>query len=50
LKWFYVLLERVMGFAPTTSSLARKRSTAELHPRIYSSLEISYQTLAKNQG
>ena len=21
-----------MGFAPTTSSLARKRSTAELHP------------------
>ena len=25
-------LERVMGFAPTASSLARKRSTAELHP------------------
>lgn len=29
-------LERVMGFAPTASSLARKRSTAELHPHIFS--------------
>ena len=25
-------MERVMGLEPTTSSLARKRSTAELHP------------------
>jgi hypothetical protein len=24
-----------MGFAPTASSLARKRSTAELHPHIF---------------
>ena len=34
-----------MGFAPTTSSLARKRSTAELHPH----MQISYQIEPKNQ-
>ena len=26
-------MERVMGFEPTTSSLGRKHSTAELHPQ-----------------
>ena len=28
-------MERVMGFEPTTSSLARTRSTTELHPRAH---------------
>ncbi len=35
-KRFIFRLERVKGFAPSTSSLARKRSTAELHPRMFS--------------
>ena len=26
--------ERAMGFEPTTFSLARRRSTTELHPRV----------------
>jgi hypothetical protein len=28
------LLERVMGFEPTTSCLGSKRSTTELHPHL----------------
>ena len=28
-----IITERVMGFEPTTASLARKYSTTELHPR-----------------
>ena len=27
--------ERMMGFEPTTSTLARLRSTTELHPRYF---------------
>ena len=27
-------LKRAMGFEPTTSSLARRRSTTELHPHV----------------
>ena len=30
------VLERVKGFEPSTSTLARLRSTPELHPRIFS--------------
>jgi hypothetical protein len=29
-------MERVTGFEPVTSCLGSKRSTAELHPHIYS--------------
>ncbi len=35
MKWF--LFERVMEFESMTFSLARRRSTAELHPHIYDS-------------
>ena len=38
IRMLFHRLERVMGFAPTASSLARKRSTAELHPRMKLSL------------
>ena len=30
----YCSSERMMGFEPTTSTLARLRSTTELHPRV----------------
>ena len=35
------VVERVMGFEPTTSTLARLHSTTELHPRETSSLAMA---------
>ena len=34
LKGAFLLLERAMGFGPTTSTLARLRSTPELYPHL----------------
>ncbi len=39
MKWF--LDERVMEFESMTFSLARRRSTAELHPRKYRLISLS---------
>ena len=35
--------ERMMGFEPTTSTLARLRSTTELHPRVAFSLSLRFR-------
>ena len=35
--WATFLLERVMGFEPTTFSLATRHSTTELHPQVLKS-------------
>ncbi len=38
----FMRLERVKGFEPSTSTLARVRSTPELHPQIAETLNRAY--------